>query len=77
MKLNNLVMLTLGIAAGSMATYWYAHRPLPVSTPAAAEQSPSAGERQILYYRNPMGARHLPSAQKGCDGNGLHPRLCG
>ena len=57
MKLNNLVMLTLGIAAGSMATYWYAHRPLPVSTPAAAEQSPTAaGERQILYYRNPMGA---------------------
>ncbi len=55
-RLNSLIILVAGIAAGAAGSYWYAHRPEPVATPAAAEQSqPAKGERTILYYRNPMG----------------------
>jgi Cu(I)/Ag(I) efflux system membrane fusion protein len=50
------MILAIGVAAGAAGSYWYAHRPEPVATPAAAEQSqPAKGERTILYYRNPMG----------------------
>ena len=53
---NTLIVLVAGIAAGAAGSYWYAHRPAPVATPAAAEQSqPAKAERKILYYRNPMG----------------------
>jgi Cu(I)/Ag(I) efflux system membrane fusion protein len=53
---NSLIVLVAGIAAGAAGSYWYAHRPEPVATQAAAEQSqPAKGERTILYYRNPMG----------------------
>jgi len=55
-RLNTLMILAIGVAAGAAGSYWYAHRPEPVATPAAAEQSqPAKGERTILYYRNPMG----------------------
>jgi membrane fusion protein, copper/silver efflux system len=55
-RLNTLTVLVVGIAAGATGSYWYAHRPEPVATPAAAEQSqPAKGDRKILYYRNPMG----------------------
>ena len=53
---NSLILLVVGMVAGAAGSYWYAHRPEPVATPAAAEQSqPAKGERTILYYRNPMG----------------------
>jgi Cu(I)/Ag(I) efflux system membrane fusion protein len=53
---NNFVILAVGIAAGVAGSYWYAHRPEPVSTPAVAEQtSPAKRDREILYYRHPMG----------------------
>ena len=53
---NTLIVLVAGMAAGAAGSYWYAHRPEPVATPAAAEQSqPAKAERKILYYRNPMG----------------------
>ena len=56
-RLSNLIILATGVAVGAAGSYWYAHRPEPIATPAAAEQSPPAGgERKILYYRNPMGA---------------------
>jgi len=55
-RLNSLMILAIGVAAGAAGSYWYAHRPEPISTPAAAEQSaPAKDERKILYYRNPMG----------------------
>jgi Cu(I)/Ag(I) efflux system membrane fusion protein len=55
-RLNSLIILVAGVAAGVAGSYWYAHRPEPISTPAAAEQTaPGEGERKILYYRNPMG----------------------
>jgi membrane fusion protein, copper/silver efflux system len=55
-RLNSLIILAAGIAAGAAGSYWYAHRPEPVATRASAEQSPPAAtERKILYYRNPMG----------------------
>jgi Cu(I)/Ag(I) efflux system membrane fusion protein len=54
--LNNLMILAAGLSVGAMGVYWLEHRPEPVSTPAAAEQSSSTQEgRKILYYRNPMG----------------------
>ena len=55
-RLNSLMILGVGIAAGAAGSYWYAHRPEPIATPAAAEQAaPAKTERKILYYRNPMG----------------------
>jgi membrane fusion protein, copper/silver efflux system len=55
-RLNSLIILTAGIAAGAAGSYWYAHRTETVATPASAEQSaPPEGGRKILYYRNPMG----------------------
>ena len=55
-RLNTLIVLVAGIAAGDAGSYRYAHRPEPVAKPAAAEQSQSAkSDRTILYYRNPMG----------------------
>ena len=55
-RLNTLIVLAAGIAAGAVGSYWYVHRPAPLAMPAAAEQSqPAKGERTILYYRNPMG----------------------
>ena len=55
-RLNSLMILAIGIAAGAAGSYWYAHRPEPIATPAAAEQlQPAEGGRTIRYYRNPMG----------------------
>ncbi|MGH6735751.1 MAG: efflux RND transporter periplasmic adaptor subunit [Methyloceanibacter sp.] len=55
-RLNTLTILVAGIAVGVAGTYWYAHRPEPVASPAAAEQTAAGSdERKILYYRNPMG----------------------
>ena len=55
-RLNNLMILAVGIAAGAIGFYWLEHRSEPISSPAVAEQSPSGKEgRKILYYRNPMG----------------------
>ena len=55
-RLSTLMILAVGIAAGAGGSYWYAHRPEPITTPAAAEQAaPAKTERKILYYRNPMG----------------------
>lgn len=56
-RLSNVMILGLGIAAGAAGSYWYAHRPEPIATPAAAEQAaaPDKTDRRILYYRNPMG----------------------
>ncbi|TAH50480.1 MAG: efflux RND transporter periplasmic adaptor subunit [Betaproteobacteria bacterium] len=55
------IAAALALAAG--AGYWLGHRPAadapaaPSTTPAAATSAaaPVAGERKILYYRNPMG----------------------
>ncbi len=55
-RLNTLIVLVAGIAAGAAASYWYAHRAEPAATPASAAQSqPAQAERTILYYRHPMG----------------------
>ncbi len=61
-RLNSLIILAAGIAAGAAGSYWYAHRPETVATPASAKPSePASPERKILYYRNPMG---LPDTSK-------------
>ena len=61
-RLNNLMVMAVGLSAGAIGTYWLEHRPEPVATSAAAQQASPAqagqakgSERRILYYRNPMG----------------------
>jgi membrane fusion protein, copper/silver efflux system len=55
-RLNSLIILGVGAAAGAVGTYWYSHAPATISTPAVAQQAaPSGDERKVLYYRNPMG----------------------
>ncbi|MGD9502486.1 MAG: efflux RND transporter periplasmic adaptor subunit [Methyloceanibacter sp.] len=55
-RLNTVIVLAAGIAAGAGGSYWYAHRAETVATSASAGQpAPGGGERTILYYRNPMG----------------------
>jgi Cu(I)/Ag(I) efflux system membrane fusion protein len=55
-RLNSLIILVAGIAAGGAGSYWYAHRAETVATPPSAGQSePASTGRKILYYRNPMG----------------------
>jgi membrane fusion protein, copper/silver efflux system len=64
-RLNTLIVLVAGIAAGATASSWYVHRSETVATPAAAEQSqPAEAERTILYYRNPMGLPDTSSVPK-------------
>ena len=61
-RLSSLIVLAAGIAAGTAGSYWYVHRPEPIATIAAAEEAPPAkAEREILYYRHPMG---LPDTSK-------------
>lgn len=55
-RLNNLMILAVGILAGAGGFYWLERRPEPTAAPAATEQTvPGKGDRKILYYRNPMG----------------------
>jgi Cu(I)/Ag(I) efflux system membrane fusion protein len=55
-RLNNLILLVAGVAAGVGGSHWYSHRPEPIATPAAAQHDRSSKDgRKILYYRNPMG----------------------
>jgi Cu(I)/Ag(I) efflux system membrane fusion protein len=61
-RLNSLVLLATGIVAGAAVSYWYAHRSEPMSMSTVTEQSghgmsgdSAQSERQIVYYRNPMG----------------------
>jgi len=69
-RLNSLMILGVGVAAGAAGSYWYAHRSDPIAAPAAAEQTaqdkaePAKTERKILYYRNPMGLPDTSPAPK-------------
>lgn len=54
-RLNSLMILAIGVTAGAAGSYWYAHRPEPISTQVAEQSQPVPDERAILHYRNPMG----------------------
>jgi membrane fusion protein, copper/silver efflux system len=60
-RLSSLAILAAGILAGAAGSYWYVHRPEPMSMTATEQAEPANGERKILYYRNPMG---LPDTSK-------------
>jgi membrane fusion protein, copper/silver efflux system len=52
-----VIILAIGIAAGTAASFWYSRTLEPMAATAAVEHSaPQKTERKILYYRNPMGA---------------------
>jgi membrane fusion protein, copper/silver efflux system len=74
-RLSSFVILAVGVAAGAAGTYWYEHSRAAISTPAAAEQSPSAKpERKVRYYRNPMGLPDTsPVPKKDSMGMGYIP----
>ena len=64
-RLSSLAILAAGILAGAAGSYWYAHRPAPIVMPAAAEQvAPARDDREILYYRNPMGLADISKVPK-------------
>jgi Cu(I)/Ag(I) efflux system membrane fusion protein len=60
-RLSSLAILATGILAGAAGSYWYVHRPEPMSMTATEHAEPANGDRKILYYRNPMG---LPDTSK-------------
>jgi membrane fusion protein, copper/silver efflux system len=60
-RLSSLAILATGILAGAAGSYWYVHRPEPMSMTATEHAEPVNGDRKILYYRNPMG---LPDTSK-------------
>ena len=58
-RLTSAVMLALGLLAGAGATYWYlsattGEQPAPAKM-SMAEDEGASSEREVLYYRNPMG----------------------
>ena len=58
-RLTSAVMLALGLLAGAGATYWYlsataGEKPAPAKM-SMAEDDGASTDREILYYRNPMG----------------------
>jgi Cu(I)/Ag(I) efflux system membrane fusion protein len=56
-RLGGLILLAIGLGAGAAGGYWYARLPAGVPTAAVApESAAAAGERKILYYRDPSGA---------------------
>lgn len=64
-RLNAVMMLIIGIAAGTAGSYWYLHRPEPVSTQGAPQQTaPTKDSREILHYRNPMGLPDISAVPK-------------
>lgn len=55
-KIRAVLILTLGIAAGAVASYGYVHRSAGTGTSLSVAPPTSAAERTILYYRDPTGA---------------------
>jgi membrane fusion protein, copper/silver efflux system len=55
-KFHTAFMLALGVAAGGVALYEYAHWSAAGTASLSVAQQASAAERSILYYRDPSGA---------------------
>ena len=52
-----IVILAIGIAAGTAGSFWYSRPSEMMTATAVVEPSaPAKAERKVLYYRNPMGA---------------------
>ena len=52
-----IIILTIGVVAGTAASFWYSRLSEPMAAIAVVDDSaPAKSERKILYYRNPMGA---------------------
>ena len=73
-----IIILTIGIAAGTAGSFWYS-RPSETMAATAVVETFRAGERRAedRLLPQPDGcARHLSRAEEGLHGDGLHPRLC-
>ena len=63
-KIRAAFILTLGLAAGAMASYGYANRSAASGTSLSIAPQASAAERTILYYRDPNGAPNWSATPK-------------
>ena len=57
-RLSSVALLATGILAGAAGAYWYVQHSAPETMTAATEKSDpgeAKAEREVLYYRNPMG----------------------
>jgi membrane fusion protein, copper/silver efflux system len=63
-KIRAAFILTLGLAAGALASYGYAHRSAASGTSLSVAPQASAAERTILYYRDPTGAPSWSASPK-------------
>src|SRR5262245_1870237 len=63
---GGVIVLVCGLIAGAAGGYWYARLPLSAEAPQTAT---TAGDRRILYYRDPSGAPYW-SAEPKLDAGG-------
>jgi Cu(I)/Ag(I) efflux system membrane fusion protein len=77
--LRGLVILALGLSAGAAGGFWYAHSPQAISLFSsslfASPPSPvHAGEKKVIYYRDPSGAANWsPTPKKDESGRDYLP----
>src|SRR4029453_15942653 len=74
-RLAGAILLTLGVSAGAAGGYWYARLPAGGPAPTVAPETPAAaGDRKILYYRDPSGAPYWSAEpKKDADGRDYLP----
>jgi Cu(I)/Ag(I) efflux system membrane fusion protein len=63
-RLGGVILLALGLSAGTAGGYWYARLPGVPASAVAPESTASAAERKILYYRDPSGAPYWSAEPK-------------
>lgn len=63
-KIRAAFILTLGLAAGAIASYGYVNRSVTSGTSLSIAPQASAAERAILYYRDPGGAPSWSASPK-------------
>ena len=62
--LNVIVILVIGIAAGTTGSFWYSQALESDAAGVEHSAAPAKAERKILYYRNPMGAPDISPVPK-------------
>ena len=63
-RLKGVILLALGLTAGTAGGYWYAQNPHAGAVQPAATNIAAAADRTILYYRDPSGAPYWSATPK-------------